>query len=98
METSLRLDDAERGRRLPFPSREIRDVLGTAAVGDGAIRQLAHHAPGRGVVDVLIGRQACAQTGDEPEVLEEVHAAVSARGLLDLLGFPERVLELLVEL
>src|SRR2546430_17162818 len=51
-------------------------------------------APRRGVVDVLVGRLASAQAFDQPPILEEIHAAVAARGVLHALGPPERMLEL----
>src|SRR5438552_9387136 len=44
------------------------------------LRQLHDGAPGRSVVDVLVGRQAPPQAFDQPPVLEEIHAAVAARG------------------
>src|SRR5207247_4497283 len=75
---------------------EVRDRHRPAALGHRLLAQSRDGAPGRRVVDVLVGGPPAAQAFNEALVHEVVHAPVAALVVAHALRVPERVLELLI--
>src|SRR5207253_9717920 len=71
----LHTHDLDRRIRLPLAFREISEVHGAAAVGDGFFAEDGDGAPRGGVIDVEVGGDAAAQCFDESVVFEEVAGA-----------------------
>src|SRR5207247_7042165 len=92
------LAKCQRRRRLPPAAGEVGHRHRPAALGDRLLTQPRDRAPGRGVVDVLVGGPPAAQAFNEALVHEVVHAPVAALVVAHALRLPERVLELLVVL
>src|SRR5450756_876111 len=64
--------------RLPLAAREIRKLLRRAAIGDTGLAEGDGSAPGRGVVDIDIGRQSQLHALGETVRHDEIHAAMAA--------------------
>src|SRR5712692_254567 len=83
-------------RRHPAAAGEVGHRHRPAALGHRLLAQPRDRAPGRRVVDVLVGGPPAAQALDEALVHQVVHAPVAALVVAYALRLPQRVLELLV--